>query len=226
MKFCIHCGACLSDDARFCTSCGKRTDDASLSPAATPEPIAPPMPVPVQNEPAQDEPAAVVKNDTQLTPNTLKKFYKNLKNGAVAVIVMGFLVLFMNLFLLTLRGYEEDDFTLWVCGIVLIVCGAIILWMYYAVYTKNKMFTARTHTLYLCDEEGIVQILLDGEKEMGRQRISYAQISKVTKKKEYILLRFGASAWLIDRNAFTLGTEADFVALLKRRCAPKSVKIK
>lgn len=228
MKFCTHCGAHLGDDARFCTSCGTKTDDAPVSPVA-PVPPASPASAPesaIQAAPVQNEPVILVKNDTQLTPNTLKKFYKDLKDGSIAVIVIGILLLFMSLFLLTLRGYEEDDFVFWVCGVVFIVCGALILWMYYAVYTKNKIFTERTHTLYLCDEEGVTQILLDGERETARSWISYAQISKVTKKKEYILLRLGASVWLIDRNAFTLGTEADFVALLKRRCAPKSVKIK
>lgn len=215
MKFCTRCGAQNDDNALFCTSCGQKTGD----------PVSPETQTPAQTEFARLEPEITIKNDTPLTLATIKKFYNNIKVCAIIILVAGALLTVTGILSPILHS-DEADYTLLICGIVLIACGIVYFWLYYGVYTKNKMFTDKTHTLYLCDEEGITQVLYDGDRETARQRITYAQISKVTKSKEYLLLRFGAQAWLINRNNYILGSDADFLAVLRRHCAPNSVKVK
>lgn len=232
MKFCIYCGAKNEDDASFCTSCGKKIATGSPEPteqtAQQPQTVSQTEP---QTEPQTDfaptapEATVKVKNDTPLTVDTLKKLYKTLKNCAIIMIVCGGIVL-CGAFI-DLLNVEKPDFVFFGAGVVFILCGLLYLYQYYGVYGKNKLLTDKTHTLYLCDDEGVTQIFYDGEREIGKQRIEYVQLLKVTRKKEYIVLHVGSGqGWHINRYQFTQGTEADFIALLKRGCAPNCIKIK
>lgn len=235
MKECPACHAFNHDEAKFCAVCGVRlVPPAEPAPASGTEETNPSAPSQYgQNEismPAYDGESAKadfaaphICNDSPMTPATLKEVYAPIRLAGFILLVCGALLVLLEVLLMTFET-EASDIMLLYCGIIILVCGGLYIGLYYGSLIKNKLFTNTTHALYVCDDKGIAQYMYDGDKKTGEQFIGYAQISKVTGRKNFLLLRFGPVAWIIDRRAFTQGTESDFLNLLRSRGVKVKVK--
>ncbi len=245
MKECPTCHAFNDDDAKFCTACGVYFSRAAeeVQPAApaagdgeaqtemrVTAPQEPPMPAngsdAVHAESAADNAAAtapLVRNDTPMTPATMKEFYSPIRLAGFIILACGALLILLEVLLMAFAPNAADMLFLW-CVIVFAACGGVYLGLYYGVYTRGKLFTDSTRALYICDERGITQYMHDANGKTGEQFIGYAQIDKVTSRKHFLVVRFGAAAWIVDRRTFTLGTEADFLTLLRSRGVNVKVK--
>ena len=182
-----------------------------------------PMPAYDKENMQTDFSVPVIQNDSPMTPATLKELYAPIRIGGFIMIACGALLVLLEV-LLTAFETEASDIILLYCGIIILACGGLYIGLYYGSLIKNKLFTNTAHALYVCDDKGITQYMYDRDKKTGEQFIGYAQISKVTGRKHFLLLRFGPVAWIIDRRAFTQGTESDFLNLLRSRGVNVKVK--
>ncbi len=231
MKECPACHAFNHDEAKFCAVCG-----VSLVPLEE----LPPPPAPASKEenapdgapmPAANAesapPAVLVRNDSPMTPATMKEFYKLILISGFVLLVCGALLILLAVFLMSLDEDEGVDLLVFIyCGIIIAVCGGVYIGLYYGPYTHNKLFSDTTHALYICDDRGLVQYMYDENGKTGEQFIGYAQISKVTGRKNFLVIRFSMVAWIVDRRTFTMGTEADFLNLLRSHGVNVKVKAK
>ena len=89
--------------------------------------------------------------------------------------------------------------------------------MYYGYYLRNDLFIDGKRLRNVCHEEGLRQYTYDENGKLGEYLIPYGQIQKVTARKNLLVLHIQSGVLLPYRNAFTQGTEADFLALLRNR---------
>ncbi len=177
-----------------------------------------------QTEKPQDKKTLRVENDTPFTKETLKKFYKKMKNLGVIFIFIG--VIFVLCSFLPIFRADKDSFgTIIAAGVVIIGCGIALLSMYKTAVKNNRRVTNETHTIYrFYDDEWTVSDF-DGKTKRGESQMFYHQIVKVKVRGGYYQLFLGNLAVLVDKSAFTVGTEDDFKNVLKEKCAQKAVKI-
>ncbi len=239
MKKCPACHAFNDDDAKFCTACGVYFSRAA---ADEPQPAAPagddeaqtemgvtapqelPMPANGGNAVHAESAAATgetpfsfgICNDSPMTPATLQEFYMPIKWAGIFVAAVGAVVLLADL-VFSLAAGESADLLFFVIGIVWLLGGGLYLGMYYGYYLRNDLFFDGKRVRYVCDEEGLRQYTYDENGKLGEYLIPYGQIQKVTARKNLLVLHIQSGVLLPYRNAFTQGTEADFLALLRNR---------
>ena len=165
----------------------------------------------------------VIQNDSPMTPATLKELYAPIRIGGFIMLVCGAVLLLLQI-LMMIPAPENSDTLLLICAIMIFSCGAVYIGMYYGSLTKNKLFTDTAHALYVCNEKGLIQYMYDKDQKTGEQFIGYEQITKVTARKNFLLIRFGPTAWIINRHAFIQGTEIDFLNFLRSRGVNVKVK--
>lgn len=235
MKECPACHAFNHDEANFCAVCGVKfapSEDARDASPAAENPSseqtkygqeAMPMPAYDKENMQTDFSVPVIQNDSPMTPATLKELYAPIRNAGFILLACGAVLLLLQI-LMMIPAPENSDTLLLICAIMIFSCGAVYIGMYYGSLTKNKLFTNTAHALYVCNEKGLIQYMYDKDQKTGEQFIGYEQITKVTARKNFLLLRFGPVAWIIDRRAFTQGTESDFLNLLRSRGVNVKVK--
>ena len=234
MQECPACHTFNRDEAKFCAFCGARlvcpetqdphsATDNILCGQAEKEQNHAPMPAFDGKDMQADLSVPAIQNETPLTPATLREFYAPTRIAGFILLIGGAVIVLLQI-LLTASGSEKSDILLLYFGIVFLACGAAYIGLYYGVFIRSKLFTDTTHALYTCNDEGMIQYMYDTDKKTGEQFVAYAQITKVTARKNFLVVRFGVTAWLVDRRTFTQGTEADFLALLRSRGVNVKVK--
>lgn len=235
MKECPACHAFNHDEANFCAVCGVKfapSEDARNASPAAENPSseqtkygqeAMPMPAYDKENMQTDFSVPVIQNDSPMTPATLKELYAPIRIGGFIMLVCGALLVLLEVLLMTFET-EVSDIILLYCGIIILACGGLYIGLYYGSLIKNKLFTETAHALYVCNEKGLIQYMYDKDQKTGEQFIGYEQITKVTARKNFLLIRFGPTAWIINRHAFIQGTEIDFLNFLRSRGVNVKVK--
>jgi hypothetical protein len=90
---------------------------------------------------------------------------------------------------------------------------------------NNRRVTNETHTTYRFYDDEWTITDFDGKTKRGESQMFYHQIVKVKVHGGYYQLFLGSLAVLVDKSAFTVGTEDDFKNVLKEKCDKKAVKI-
>lgn len=201
MKVCQSCKNTNDDDAKFCTFCGGALENAqSCAESALP---------------------VLIENDTPFTKQTLKNFYKNNKISAIVCLIASVFILICGILELI---WERDPF-FFIIACVFLICSFSLFWAYNKL-TKDSRFSENTHQLYRFDERGMAAIFYEGTQKTGDIYIPYDKFTKVKKQKNFIVVFFGNSAYIIDTGTFTKGTEYDLKQLLLSKCPPDTVKLK
>lgn len=171
----------------------------------------------------QTEKTVRVENDTKFTRESLKKFYEWIRAFGVICTVIGGLLFLSDLIWM----FVADEDTPFLTAAVGFLAFGIAMLVLHKLYVKNnKMVTDNTHTIYRFYDDELVALDFDGDNKRGESHVFYKQIVRVKKRGDYYQLFLGAVALLVDRNAFTVGTETDMKALLKEKCGEKTVKCK
>jgi hypothetical protein len=212
MKTCPNCNYSNTDDAKFCVGCGtllpeeqKQSDTDDLFKEIAPE--------------------TILDNDTPFNQEALKKFFANIKIGAFVLFGCGALMILIGILDVLLPTEDGSVATPFICGGAMIVLGVFYLFLYRRSTTSNKLVTDTSRQRYLFYEDGIKAVFSDKGISSAESNITYAQISKVTRRKDFLLIWFGTTVWLIDRNSFTKGSEEQFKYLLLRKCGEKIVRL-
>lgn len=215
MKVCPNCGHRNEEESGYCLQCGEALPEPDV--IATAEARA-------EAEPFLDTPVPALENDSPFNKQTLRHYYGYTK-------IAGFLMLAAALLFLAFSTVDavinkEADPILFFLGAFIALGGGVYLWLYHQRTALNKTVTDTSRQLYLFKEDGLQTIFSDEGKKLSEILLSYDKITKVTAQKEHILLWFGNTVFLVERNSFTRGTEEDVVALLREKCNPGVVKIK
>jgi hypothetical protein len=212
MKTCPDCNYSNTDDAKFCVACGK-----ALSEEQTPRDNGEPF--------AEISPETIIENDTPFNQDALKKFYVNIKIGALVLFGCGALMILIGILDILFPTEGTNNAVLFICGGVMIVLGVVYLCLYGKATTNNKLVTDTSRQRYLFYEDGVKAVFSDMGVSSTESNITYNQISKVTRRKYFILIWFGSTVWLIDRSAFLNGSEEQLKYLLLRKCGEKIVHL-
>lgn len=215
MKTCPNCNYPNADHAKFCVSCGST------------------LPEEQQQSDADDlfkdsEPETILENDTPFNQSALKKFYSNIKIGAFVLFGCGALMILIGILDILFPPEDTNNAVRFICGGVMIALGVVYLCLYGKATTNNKLVTDTSRQRYLFYEDGVRAVFSDSANPASQSTsyITYSQISKVSKRKEFLLVWFGTSVWLIDRNSFLKGSEEQFKYFLLRKCGEKVVHLK
>lgn len=215
MKICPNCGHSNEEEAGYCLRCGEALpENEVLAVAEAKEEAAPFLPVSLP----------VIENDTPYNQEMLRTYYRFLKVGAILLFIVGIFFLAFSSYPVT-QG-ELPEIELLLCGAFVLLCGGIYLWQFYKMTKQNTTVTQTSRQLYLFKEDGLHAVFSDNGEKLGENFLSYDKISKVTMTKRYLLIRFGSSAFIVDRATFTQGSTEEAIALLREKCPPKTVKIR
>jgi hypothetical protein len=212
MKTCPYCNYSNTDDAKFCVCCGKTLSEEQ-KPRDTGDPF------------EEIAPDPIVENDTPFNQDALKKFYINIKICAFVLFGCGALMLLLGVLDKLFLDPTGNETITFVCAVAMLVLGVVYIFLYRKSTVNNKVVTKTSRQLYLFYEDGIRAVFSDMGVPSSESNITYAQISKVTRRKYFILVWFGSTVWLIDRNTFVKGGEEQLKYLLLRKCGEKVVRL-
>lgn len=198
MKICPTCGNEYPDDCNFCNACGVEL---------------------VQKPQAQKQ--TLVENVTPITPTTLKEFYQKQKKQGIFFTVFG--VVFLVIWIVAKLLNMEPPAIMLFCCFVIIFCGILLL-IVRGSALKNKSITNETMNVYHFLEDEIHALEFNGKENRGEKRLYYREITSVKASGNYYQIQFGNLIWLVKKDGFTVGTEADFCRILREKCSEKVIK--
>ena len=203
MKKCPVCGKTYPDDDNFCNVCGVELVE--------------------EVQEVRTEPQTLVENVTPITPSVLKQFYKRSQIfGLVFTILGGVICTPWLLF----SVFNPDAFDFPLAGVIVLVCGIVLLVIANNAVKNNKTVTEETVNVYHFSEKEIHTLEFRGKEKRGERKLDYQEIVAVRKVDEYYHIQFSGLIWLVRRDGFTVGTEAEFCKLLREKCQQGVVKFK
>lgn len=167
---------------------------------------------------------SIVVNDTPMNADTLKLFYKPMSILMTVMLVFAPFIIALGIVYITVFDMTFLAGIMFTCALVVICCAIIFFITVRKSVYDNKMLNPYSHTLFFFNEYGFDYILLDDKNITGTQFTAYEQITNVKSGKDIITIKVANVAFIILRNKFTKGTEADLTALLRSKCGNK-VKI-
>lgn len=198
MKLCENCQQEVDDNVNFCPNCGKsfalENDQTAM-------------------------PKALIENDSPFTPETIKKYLKPTKRFGIIFFCLG--LFFSLMYILDRDGFGYS--MLFPCFIIL-VCSATLIAVPAIYAKKHNLLNEKTHNLYLFYENEAIGFGYEGQNKRDFNRIPYDKFTKIKKQDGMYLLFFGLQLWVVESNCFTVGTEEEFCAFLRRVCNPKVIK--
>lgn len=198
MKICPTCGNEYPDDCNFCNACGVEL---------------------VQKPQAQKQ--TLVENVTPITPTTLKEFYTTQRKIGIFATIFGGV---MSLLWIIDQALELYLFEIGFLGMIILGCG-IFLWTFsHLIVKNNKSITNETMNVYHFLEDEIHALEFNGKENRGEKRLYYREITSVKASGNYYQIQFGNLIWLVKKDGFTVGTEADFCRILREKCPQKVIK--
>ncbi len=200
MKICNQCTKENTDENKFCAFCGNTLEEPCEQPTA---------------------PQPRIENTFPMTKDTLRLLYKHFKILGIIMCALGGILALLYILSAVIW---EDDLSV-VCCFPLGV-GIAFLYIYRMFVVKNKIVSDDTRLLYRFYEKEFHGLTFKGEEKREESHFTYRQIQKAKKLGNFYYLYVGAVALVVKADTFTVGTKEEFVALLKEKCDPKTVKIK
>lgn len=200
MKTCPQCQKENIDESKFCAFCGNALES---------------------NNEQELSPTPLIENAFPMTKDTLRQLYKHFKLWGITLSVIGGILAVFYILSSVIWEYEPSVLSCLPLGF-----GIGFLYIYRMFVDKNKLVSTDTHLIYQFYAEEFCVRSFKGEEKKEESHFTYKQLQKVKKLGGFYYLHLGATALVIKMDTFTVGTKEDFIALLKEKCDPKTVKIK